>query len=1050
MAPKSIRRVTAEYCRTALTVMVCTLIGAPGALGAAARLRPDLQDRSKAVASGAPMPLEPGRTVDREIGGYQKHEYQIALAEKQYASVIFEQRGIDVILQFLTSDGKVIAVNEGRVQGQERAEIVADAAGSYRLVVRAAYPGVPAGRYAIRIMDIRAATDQDRLLHAVNKLSTEASGLLRSGEYEKARTTAVHAVELAEKALGEDNVRVGSLLSLLGYIQRQAGEYVKAEQSLKKSIAINEKGLGREHPETIDSINTLGLVYRSTNDHAKAERLFQEAVDRTERTLGAGHPSLVTYLANLAALHADLGDQAQVERELRRALVIAETTLDPNDPVLARVIHNLGSYYHSEKQYDRAEPLLQRALEIQEATLGPQHPTIAETLQSLGVVLRERKNYPRALELYQRALEIRQKALGPEHPTVGNLLNNIANIYKIKGDYAKALEIYQRVVQDTERSVGPYNALRLLVLGNIARTYAAQGDIPNAIMFQSRVDSLIEAALTLDLTVGSERQKLAYIESLAERNDRTISLNVSLAPNEQAASALAALVVLQRKGRVLDAISKSLIALRQRSDTEDRNLLDQFNSTTAQLARLVLSGAQTLEPEERRKQIRVLEEQREKLESEISHRSAEFQSNSQTVTLAAVQSVIPADSALIEFAVYRPFDPKAESNNEAYGRNRYVAYVLRAQGRVQWKELGDAEEIDAAITRLRQALRDPNREVKRLARVLDEKVMQPVRELVGNATRLLISPDGELNLLPFGVLIDERGDYLLERYSISYLTSGRDLLRMQVPRQSNSAQVVIADPMFGNPPAVVGNRETKSKGNSTDNGQRFDYSQVFFTPLPGVSQEVRALRELLPNATFLTKELATKNAVQRLNAPSILHIATHGFFLPDHPSANEDSRDVPAREETLLGKWAAYSSNPLLRSGLALAGANQPRNDMDTGILTALEASGLNLWGTKLVVLSACDTGVGVVRNGEGVYGLRRALVLAGAETQVMSLWPVPDGSTRELMVGYYKGLVQGRGRGEALRQVQLQMLRSKHHNHPYHWASFIQIGEWANLEGRR
>ena len=998
------------------------------------------------------MTLEPGRTVEREIGGDQKHEYQIKLSEKQYASVIVEQRGIDVVVQLFTSDGKVIASfdDEARVQGQEKAELVADAAGIYRLVVRARFSRLPAARYVIRLNEIRAATDQDRLLYEVNKLSTESTELLSSGEYDKARTIATRALELAQGAPGADDAHVGNLLNSLGYIQRQAGEYAKAAQSLQKGIAINEKVLGRGHPQTIDSINLLGLVYRSTNDHAKAERLLQEAVESTERTLGDEHPMLVTYLANLAALHIDLGDYAHVERDLRRALVIGEKTLDPNDRSVARVLANLGGYYRYKKQYDLAEPLLERALLIEETKLGQDHPIVAETLQSLGVVARERKNYRRALELYQRALDIRQRALGPEHPLVGNLLNNIANIFKIEGHYAKAIETYQRVVQSTERSVGPYNTLRILALGNLARTYAAQGDIPNAIMFQTRVDSLLEAALTLDLTVGSERQKLAYLDSLAERNHRTISLNVSLAPNDQAASALAALVVLQRKGRVLDAISQSLTALRQRSDAEDRSLLDQLNSTTAQLARLALSGTQNLEPEQRQKQIKSLEEQREKLEAEISHRSAEFQASSQTVTLAAVQSAIPPDSALVEFAVYRPFDPKAESNDEAYGSPHYVAYVLRAQGAPQWKELGETREIDSAITSLRQALGDPNREVKRLARALDKKVLQPIRELVGNATRLLVSPDGELNLLPFGVLVDERGHYILERYSISYLTSGRDLLRMQVPRLSHSAPVVVADPMFGDPPVVAANRESNGQNHATDNRERFDYSQVFFGPLPGVSQEVRALRELLPDTTFLTKELATKTALQSINAPRILHIATHGFFLPDHPPANEDPRDAPAREATRLAKWTAYSSNPLLRSGLALAGANHPGDNKDNGILTALEASGLNLWGTKLVVLSACDTGVGVVRNGEGVYGLRRALVLAGAETQVMSLWPVSDRSTRELMVGYYKGLIQGRGRGEALRQIQLQMLRSKEHSHPHYWGSFIQTGEWANLEGRR
>jgi CHAT domain-containing protein len=141
---------------------------------------------------------------------------------------------------------------------------------------------------------------------------------------------------------------------------------------------------------------------------------------------------------------------------------------------------------------------------------------------------------------------------------------------------------------------------------------------------------------------------------------------------------------------------------------------------------------------------------------------------------------------------------------------------------------------------------------------------------------------------------------------------------------------------------------------------------------------------------------------------------------------------------------------PLLRSGLALSGANGDKRAADGGILTALEASTLNLWGTKLVTLSACDTGVGEVRSGEGVYGLRRAFFLAGAETLVMSLWPVSDLVAREVMTGYYSGLKQGLGRGDALRQSQLAMLSRANRQHPFYWASFIQAGEWANLDGRR
>jgi CHAT domain-containing protein len=206
---------------------------------------------------------------------------------------------------------------------------------------------------------------------------------------------------------------------------------------------------------------------------------------------------------------------------------------------------------------------------------------------------------------------------------------------------------------------------------------------------------------------------------------------------------------------------------------------------------------------------------------------------------------------------------------------------------------------------------------------------------------------------------------------------------------------------------------------------------------------------LLPEATLLTKRQASKAALGEVRSPWLLHIATHGFFLEDlkMTPTGQALGDDPSRLLKQVRKSGVGIENPLLRSGLALAGANEQKKE-DNGILTALEMTGLNLWGTKLVVLSACDTGVGEIRNGDGVHGLRRALVLAGSETQVMSLWPVSDRWTRELMVAYYGGLRRGEGRGEALRQVQLGMHKDVKRGHPYYWAGFIQSGEWANLRG--
>jgi CHAT domain-containing protein len=527
-----------------------------------------------------------------------------------------------------------------------------------------------------------------------------------------------------------------------------------------------------------------------------------------------------------------------------------------------------------------------------------------------------------------------------------------------------------------------------------------------------------------------------------------------LAPHDPNAAALAARVLLQRKGRVLDAMTDSLDALKQHSDPEDQALLDQLRAITAHIARLVLKGTEKISLSEYRKSLAELKEKKEELEAEVSRHSAEFRSASQPVTLETVQSTLPANTALLEFVSYRPFDPKAVSNSNAYAGPRYAVYIIRKTGIPQGIDLGDAKQLQLKIENFRRALRDPlSTDLHPLSRDLDQTIMQPVRGLLRDAKQLLISPDGDLNLIPFEALVDEQGHYLVQRYSISYLTTGRDLLRMQVARASHGRPVIVANPSFGEPQGVeiAGARPIKLQATSLRQQRRSvttasDLSSVYFAPLEGTAQEARSIKTLFPDANVLTGTNASKTALKQVNAPEILHIATHGFFLTGFADQGTRSQTTGTRGI----KARVKIENPLLRSGLALAGANLSKDAADNGILTALEASGLNLWGTKLVTLSACDTGVGEVKNGEGVYGLRRAFMLSGTETLVMSLWPVSDYVTREMMTTYYTGLKNGLGRGEALRQAELSMMKRKGREHPFYWASFIQAGEWGNLAGKR
>ncbi|HSF23784.1 MAG TPA: CHAT domain-containing protein, partial [Blastocatellia bacterium] len=770
-----------------------------------------------------------------------------------------------------------------------------------------------------------------------------------------------------------------------------------------------------------------------------------------------------TDVNNLAGIYYARGDYAKAEPLYQRALAIYEKALGPNHMLVATALNNLATVYKDKGDYAKAEPLFQRVLVINEKALGPDHAGVGTSLNNLALLYYVKGDYAKAEPLYQRALAIREKELGPDHANVASSLNNLAVLYNTRGDYAKAEPLFQRALAIGEKALGPGHPSIARFLNNLATLYQAEGDFERAIAIRSRATDISERNIALNLAIGSERQKLAYLATLAEETNGAVSLHVQSKVDDPAARRLALVTVLRRKGRALDAVTDSIAALRRRLNAQDRALIDQLTDTRSRLATLVLKGPGKIAPAEHQAEIKRVEEQIERLESEISSRSAEFRAQSQVVTIEAVQAAVPSGAVLVEFVSYRPVNPKFTKSDDQFGEARYVAYVLGNKGEPLWVDLGEANPINNAIDLLRKALHDPNRkDVNKLAGAVDEKVMRPVRKLLGGTRRLLLSPDGALNLIPFAALVDERNRYLVERYSFTYLTSGRDLLRLREKVQSKQAMVIVNNPDYGpmdgvdtergvklSTPQVITKKQAASAPKETaQSTEAIDFSLVMFPPLPGTQQEAEALKTMMPEAATWSRTQATEAAVKQLAAPAILHIATHGFFLEDMALASApDGRGLHISGSQLTSA-AMRVENPLLRSGLAMAGANLRKSGDDDGILTALEVAGLDLWGTKLVVLSACETGVGEVRSGDGVYGLRRALVLAGSESQMLSLWKVDDEATRDLMIDYYTRLQGGNGRSEALRQVQLKMLASGNRRHPYYWASFIQSGEWANMAG--
>lgn len=854
-----------------------------------------------------------------------------------------------------------------------------------------------------------------------------------AGQATDAAATLSRAIGIREQVSGPDDPSLAEDCNALAVIYFAQGNYRAAEPLMTRALAIRERALGPAAPETAQSINNLAQVYQELGDYTAAEPLLERAVALYEKARGPEHSDVAIALNNLAGLYSLKGDYRRADPLYARTLAMREKLDGADSVATAVVLNNYGLMFQRQGELDRARALFERSLAIREQKLGPTHIDVARVLNNLAIVHQEQAELDTAERLYTRALAIYEKVLGPTHPLVGQTVNNLAAVHLQKREYEAAAPLFARAVEIRGAALGPRHPDMNRALTSRAIFFDLTGRLPDALRLQTEATEVGEHNLALVLASGSESQKLRYMETYAEGTDITVSLHRRSAPDDVDATLLALTTVLRRKGRVLDAMSQSLQATRERLTPEGRSALDELASTRGELARLVLRGPGRMPRDEFDRTVAALEERTQALESTLSRLSAEFRAHAAPVTVAAVQAALPDIGALVEFVAYRPFDPLAVRRDARFGPSRYVAFVLDRHRPPVSFDIGDAATIDALVDRFRRALRDPaDASVADVAREMYARLVAPLRERLGDRTQWFLSPDAALNLVPFAAFVDPAGDYLVDSRTISYVTSGRDLLQMAESAPVRGAPLVIANPQFG---------ERGEAGVETPGGARaLDLSRARFVPLPGTAGEAEAIGPLLDGATILTGERATEGAIKAVHGPRILHAATHGFFLdPGATTSLKEGRllvmDAPGTADVAL-------ENPLLRSGLAFAGANRREGGGgEDGILTALEASALDLWGTRLAVLSACETGVGEARRGDGVYGLRRALVMAGAESQLMTLWQVSDFATRDLMAAFYRQLAGGAGRAEALRAVQRQMRHAPKHAHPYYWASFILSG---------
>ncbi len=891
------------------------------------------------------------------------------------------------------------------------------------------------GRYADSVRAAQRAVDiRERLLGANNADTAQALDDLAqayrgTGEYAKALPAAQRAVDIRERVLGPNHPDTAQSLHDLAEVYRAMGDYAAGLPLAQRSLDIREKALGPNHPDTAQSLHCLAELNRSMGEYAKALPLAQRALSIREKARGADHADTAESLNDLALIYLGMGDYAQALAASQRALGMREKTLGADHPLTAESANNLASVYWALKDYKEALPLFERAFRIKEKALGPDHPNTATALNNLAEVYRGMGDYGKALPLAQRAAAIWEKTLGPDHPNTAAALNNVAGFYWTMGDYAQARPLLQRVQAISEKTLGADHPDNARALNLLAAFYRSVGEYDQALAMYRRGLAAEEHTLASVFAVASEEQKLQFIDKTQGHYLAALSLIQRQFRDDPAAVRFGLELVLRHKGIVLDAQARTRDTIAGHLKGDTLQSWQRLNKYRNDLAKLLLSGPGDQSLDAYRKQIEALQESIAGEEQYLSGRSGVVAQElaQRQVTVEMLAGRLPRDSTLVEYVLIRDWDEKRLLWTPT---SRYLAFVLTGDGRISLVDLGDAADIDAKVTAALTAINDPNflknlsAYTQRTDTALAElygRLVQPLGAAGTAHGRLIVSPDGELHKVPFAALRTAGNRYLIEDRTVAYVASGRDLMRGKSGVTPTVGMLLAANPAFDD--RGVFRPASFRSGPRLRAVRAADYEKAVYPPLPGTAEEAQAIPPLLKGTKkVLMGKDATESAVRATRSPQVLHLATHGFFLKDRVE-DQSLPDPLSRGRRLFRGGEA--NGPMVRSGLALAGANHADevSEGDDGILTALEVSGMDLYGTDLAVLSACETALGEVRAGEGVYGLRRAFVLAGAKNLVMSLWPVSDKVTRDLMERFYQAYGAGDHVADALQKAQLETI---------------------------
>jgi CHAT domain-containing protein/tetratricopeptide (TPR) repeat protein len=899
----------------------------------------------------------------------------------------------------------------------------------------------------------------------LNKLGVEYS---TAGDLAAAERMYKEALERETKS------RAGSyahavILHSWGKCVMARGDRGRATQMLGEAIPIIRKHLKVRPLDASMEMLLMGFTYVEAGDFARAEPILLEAHEARVARSGADSVEAAESYKVLGQLYRAMSDPRRAEPYLVKTVEIRRKHLGEEHGKTGAALEELGGFYMQQHRYQEAVRTLQQARDIFRKTSGENSRDHIHSLAHLAVAYHFLKRLDVARPLYLEAIERAEKVNGPQSPQAAYARANLGMIYLAEGDYEKAeatllkaYEIHKNKAQSTKSWVTTYS--------NLAELYYLTNRRDKAIEMQ--VQALNEQQKMLRSIFGFTAESSMQV-ALADMNtnfETLLTLTTLKSKSAGPDAELALTWALRRKGIVLDTLCRFRTAQRQHAaDPEFRDKVKQWQQLRQRLADSALNN-HGMDAEILKKRVAEWSAEAERLESVLHRTLAGVSGGLKDADIATVRGKLPAGTALVEFVRARERNLEPGSTG-GWRPAHYIAFVLRADPKVSVValDLGLSADLDKLVSQFREEIQGTPRAIRvssekeletalmKVSGELHKRILEPLEPHLKGAAFVYLAPDSELHRLPFEALMDSKGKYAVEGYRFAYLASGRDLLRPAAP--AGKGTVVFAGPDYDlqskDRQALV-EKIAKLEQVAVRGGMPIELRGMRWKRLRGADAEAGDIQKALGSTAFgpvqtYRGEEALEEAFKAMKAPRVLHLATHGFFLPD---AKRDEKEDDTNDLEGAGAAAGLSrlrkvSNPLLRSGIVLAGANALGEEGaagEDGWVTAEEISMMDLRGTELVVLSACETGLGDVKNGEGVFGLRRAFLYAGSRTLVSSLFEVPDEQTRDFMRFFYGSMKAGKGKLDALHDAQLETIRKRRAAgeaaHPFFWASFILSGD--------